>query len=73
MFQKVLDQAGLPRMRFHDLRHSAASIMKALGVNDKVIQEVLGHASYKSDQNYIHLLAEMVDDANQKLDDTFGE
>ncbi len=69
----MLLKAQLPNITFHDLRHSAASIMKALGVNDKVIQEVLGHASYQSDMVYIHLLEEMVNEATQKLDDTFGD
>lgn len=73
MLYKLLLKAQLPDVTFHDLRHSAASIMKALGVNDKVIQEVLGHASYQSDSTYIHLLEEMVDDATQKLDNTFGD
>jgi len=68
----MLLKAQLPEVTFHDLRHSAASIMKALGVNDKVIQEILGHASYKSDQVYIHLLEEMVNEATQKLDSAFG-
>jgi integrase len=72
ILRKILLKAKLPDVTFHDLRHSARSIMKALGVNDKVAQEVLGHASYETDQVYIHLLKEMVDDATQKLDDTFG-
>lgn len=42
-FQKRLAEAGLERRRFHDLRHSAASIMIALGVPLKVVSEVLAH------------------------------
>ncbi len=41
---QLLHAAGLPRIRFHDLRHSAASILLALGVNPKHVQELLGHA-----------------------------
>src|SRR5205807_9408552 len=45
LFQRVLDQAGLPRMRFHDLRHSAATILLTIGVHPNVVQELLGHSS----------------------------
>ncbi|MGW4411384.1 tyrosine-type recombinase/integrase [Nonomuraea sp. NPDC004702] len=38
-------QAGLPPVRLHDLRHGAASIMLAAGVDLKVVQETLGHVS----------------------------
>lgn len=38
-------QAGLPAMRLHDLRHTAASLMVAAGANVKVVQRMLGHAS----------------------------
>ncbi|SRR5579884_423794 len=73
ILRKILLKAQLPDITFHELRHSARSIMKALGVNDKVAQEILGHVSYESDQDYIHLLKEMVDEATKKLEDTFGD
>ena len=44
-FQLVLSDLGLPRQRFHDLRHAAASFMLAQGVPLKIAQEVLGHAT----------------------------
>lgn len=40
-----LDQAGLPKMRFHDLRHSCASLLLELGEHPKIVQEILGHSS----------------------------
>ena len=43
-FQQRLEEAGLPKMRFHELRHSSASFMIAQGVPLRVIQDVLGHA-----------------------------
>jgi integrase len=43
-FVRLLEKAGLPRMRFHDLRHSAASLLLADGVPVKVVSEMLGHA-----------------------------
>jgi integrase len=42
MFDRLLQDAELPLMHFHDLRHSAASILLSMGVNPKVIQELLG-------------------------------
>jgi integrase len=43
-FQRARQQAGIPRVRFHDLRHSAATLMLAEGVPLAVISELLGHS-----------------------------
>ncbi|HAF11526.1 MAG TPA: hypothetical protein DCK98_15795 [Chloroflexi bacterium] len=43
-FYPLLKRAGLPRVRFHDLRHSAASLLMGRGVNPKVVQELFGHS-----------------------------
>jgi len=47
--------AGLPGLRIHDLRHSAASFMVNSGVDLFAVGKVLGHASYQSTQRYAHL------------------
>jgi integrase len=44
-FHRVLDQAGLPRIRIHDLRHTAATHLLRRGVHPKVVQELLGHST----------------------------
>lgn len=44
-FRRLLKKAELPRIKFHALRHSAASLMLAQGVPLKTIQEILGHSS----------------------------
>ena len=44
MFKKLLQEARIPHMHFHDLRRSAATILLSMGVNMKVIQELLGHS-----------------------------
>ena len=45
-FRAILVEVGLPpRMRFHDLRHSFATLLFAAGVNPKIAQEALGHSS----------------------------
>ena len=43
-FPALLERAGLERIRFHDLRHSAATLLLSIGTNPKVVQEVLGHS-----------------------------
>ena len=55
-FPKFLESHGLRRMRFHDLRHSCASLLLANGVPLKQIQEWLGHSDIGTTANiYIHL------------------
>lgn len=49
------EAAGLPDLRIHDLRHSAASFMVNAGVDLFAVGKVLGHASYQSTQRYSHL------------------
>ena len=44
-FTPLLAEAGIPHVRFHDLRHTAATLMAASGVHTKVVSEMLGHAS----------------------------
>lgn len=55
-FPKFLESHGLRRMRFHDLRHSCASLLLANGVPLKHIQEWLGHSDFTTTANiYTHL------------------
>jgi len=55
---------GLPPMRFHDLRHSAATISFAAGVNPKLIQELLGHSTISITlEVYSHVLPSMQQEA----------
>lgn len=61
-FPKLLERNGLRRIRFHDLRHSCASMLLANGVAMKQIQEWLGHSDFSTTANiYAHL------DYNSKL------
>ncbi len=71
-FKKLLSAAGLPAMRIHDLRHSAATLLLKMGVPMKVIQEILGHSSFAVTANtYSHVLMEMQDSAMDKMDGLF--
>ncbi len=55
-FPKLLERNGLRRIRFHDLRHSCASLLLANGVPMKQIQEWLGHSDFSTTANvYAHL------------------
>ena len=68
-FKCALEKANLPDMRFHDLRHSAATILLSMGVNIKVIQELLGHANISITLDiYSHVTPDMQRDAMKDLD-----
>ena len=55
-FSVLLEKKGLKRIRFHDLRHSCASLLLANGVPMKQIQEWLGHSDFNTTANiYAHL------------------
>lgn len=43
-FWPLLRRAGLPRIRFHDLRHTAATLLLSQGVHPKIVSEMLGHS-----------------------------
>jgi len=74
VFKKVLQQAGIPHLPFHDLRHSAATILLGWGVNIKVIQQILGHSDIAITLGlYSHLLPPMQQEATDKWEKEFGE
>ena len=74
-FLPTLKAAELPRMRFHDIRHTYASLMIAQGENIKYIQSQLGHSSPTVTWNvYAHLMKPTNQEAACKLENTiFGE
>src|SRR5712692_4335786 len=73
-FQTILKKAGLQPMRFHDLRHSAATLLLAMGVHAKVVQELLGHSNISITLNiYSHVLPSLQQDAMNKLSDLFDQ
>jgi integrase len=57
-FQDLLKAAGLPKMRLHDLRHGAATLLLGAGVHPRVAQQLLRHASSKTTTEiYSHVTA----------------
>ncbi len=73
-FEKELKQAGLPHIRFHDLRHSAATLLMAQGVPIKMISELLGHSTIRMALDlYSHVLDPIRQDAADRMDDLLGD
>lgn len=68
--KKLLQQAGQPDVRFHDLRHSAATILLSMGVHPKVVQELLGHNQISMTMDiYSHVLPTMQQEVMDKMND----
>ena len=69
-FKATLQRAGLPKStRFHDLRHTCATLLLKQGVNPKFVQELLGHADISLTLNvYSHVLPDMGDAAAGAMD-----
>jgi integrase len=68
-FARIAKQAGLGGIRFHDLRHTFASLMLLRGAKPKVISEALGHSSVAFTMDvYSHIIDGMQEDAMALLD-----
>jgi integrase len=68
-----LKQAGLPQMRFHDLRHACASLLLAQGVHPRVVMETLGHSTIGLTMNvYSHVLPQLQREAAKSMDEVLG-
>jgi integrase len=69
-FYPLLERAGLPRIRFHDLRHSAATLWFQQGVNPKVVQETLGHSRVSITlDTYSHMIPDMQTETARLMDE----
>ncbi len=68
-FAPLLAKAKLPHMRFHDLRHTSATLLLSAGVHPKVVQERLGHSQISVTMDtYSHVLPTMQREAASKMD-----
>lgn len=66
----LLTKAGLPDIRFHDLRHSSATMLLSMGIHPKIVQEILGHSQISITMDiYSHVLPTMQKEAMNKLND----
>ncbi len=63
-FKPILERTGLPDIRFHDLRHTCATLLLGQDVHPKIVQELLGHASIQLTlDTYSHYLPDMQEKA----------
>jgi len=68
-FQKLLASIGLPRMRFHDLRHSSASLLLAQHIPARVVMERLGHSTINLTlDTYSHVIQSLNQEAADAID-----
>ncbi len=72
-FVPLMSAAGVPRLRFHDLRHTSASLLLAAGENVKTVAERLGHSSVKITLDvYAHVMPTMQQAAAARMQKLFG-
>ena len=72
-FKPLLRHAGLPRIRFHDLRHTCATLLLSKNVNPKVVSEMLGHATIAITlDTYSHVLPDMQDGAAKAMEEALS-
>ena len=72
-FAPLLERAELPAITFHQLRHTAATILLLKNVNPKVVSEMLGHATIAITlDTYSHVLPNMQDSAVAAMEEAFS-
>jgi integrase len=72
-YARLLKRADVPKVRFHDLRHTYATLALRDGVPVKVVSETLGHASITLTlDTYSHVLPDMQDDAAARMEALLG-
>jgi integrase len=72
-FKPLLREANLPDIRFHDLRHTCATLLLGRGVHPKLVQELLGHATIAMTlDTYSHYLPSMGDQAASAMGEALG-
>jgi integrase len=72
-FKPLLKRAGLPQIRFHDLRHTCATVLLGSNVNPKIVSEMLGHASIAITlDTYSHVLPNMQSEAAKAMEDALS-
>ncbi|HET9530132.1 MAG TPA: site-specific integrase, partial [Blastocatellia bacterium] len=69
-FNKILTKAELPDIRFHDLRHSCATLLLAQGVHPRIVMDLLGHSQIGLTMNtYSHVIPAMQNEVANRMDE----
>ncbi len=72
-FKPLLKRAGLPKIRFHDLRHTCATLLLSKNVKPKIVSEMLGHATIAITlDTYSHVLPTMQESAAKAMEDALS-
>ena len=72
-FKPLLKHAGLAQIRFHELRHTCATLLLLKNVNPKVVSEMLGHASIAITlDTYSHVLPNMQNEAAKAMEEALS-
>jgi len=66
-FLQDIEEAGVEKIRFHDLRHTAITMMVDQGINIKIVQEIAGHKDLQTTLKYLHLLGGSISEVSKKL------
>jgi integrase len=72
-WKPLLRRAGLPDIRFHDLRHTCATLLLTKGVHPKIVSDMLGHSSIANTlDTYSHVIPGLGDSAANAMEDALG-
>jgi len=72
LFEALRERAQVPRVRFHDLRHSCASLLFELGVPLRMVMEILGHLQISTTSDiYTHVMPAQYREVADTLDQWF--
>jgi len=73
-FNRIKKKGNLPDIRFHDLRHTCATLLLGKGVHPKIVQELLGHSTISITlDTYSHILPNMQEKAVEAMEDIFDQ
>jgi integrase len=71
--ERILERAGLPHVRSHDLRHTCATLLVSKGIHPKFVQKLLGHAPISITlDRYSHVIPAMGDQTRKAIEDVLS-